>query len=504
MRFTKALIICIIIFSSFVVYTKDKKPLKNILHVTGFIDRKADNKNILSDNTDEVNNGTSSGLPNIAKENTDIVVNVSSRYKECILFTSKTYKSGLIDQLMKYANSKSNSFFKLCENIYLIIPITESIKDDSNYMNIRIIRILYPKPELFSILLPLNTDFNKDEILVVEIKEYEIKKIEKSVKEYTKNMKMTLLDSTEIKLKEYSLHQLRYFWLYLGLEFVEQHIKEIQSYTTEKLSKMFKKYEKPLKDTRCLSNYKNEDMSLIIRFFRRWNTKSYINEINEFDDSLKVISIIQNQMLINPYKEMKDLLSNSKRELNYFWCSNWNSVFFLSRLLPLLYYNKYTMWCDDDEIFSSKMSNQMKYISNKYNALLGSHGIRSQRVINIKYKNEEYPFKYAYQVYGSSFFQSRWQVNLWRFRSYYKLWGDDIITELISQYECNMNQLLTINNTKILIGLKSFGVSTNMQNASMYRKGHQIMDGIIRKCTRNREAGNKIENRNKCFYEAYI
>lgn len=487
----------------FVSYYKKKTPIQNILNGKYSTERGNSNE-VISDGSNEIINATVNNASYTFNEKIENVPTMNRTYKECILFTSKSFKIVATDLLMKYVNSKSNSFFNLCENIYLIVPITASVVNDSSYANIKLIRILYPKPELFSILLPLNTDYTKDEILVVEIKVFEIKSIEKSINQYIQKLKrkVKLLENNEVKLKEYHIHQLRYFWLYLGLEFVENHLQEILSFAPEKLSKKLKRYEKKLEDTRCLSNYNNEDMTLIIRFFRRSNTQSYLHQLNLFDNSLKVVSIIQNSMYINPYEEMKSL--NKTIELNYFWCTNWNSVFFLSRLLPLLYYNKYTLWCDDDEIFDSKMSNKMKFISTKYNAILGSHGIRINKVLKVKYEKEDITFKYARQIYGSTFFQTRWQVNLWRFRTYYKLWGDDIITELISQFECNMSQLLTINNTKILIGLKNHGFSTNMQNASMYGKGHRIMDKVIDKCTRESSYLKNVNMRSICFYDAYI
>lgn len=486
-----------------VLYYKKKTHISYILNGKYSIERQK-NKGVAFDGLNEIINPTVNNISSTFEEEKDYVSQSNRTYKECILFASKSFNNVATDLLVEYVNTESNSFFKLCENIYLIVPITLSVVNDSNYRNIRLIRILYPKPELFSLLLPLNTDYTKDEILIVEIKIFDVRSTEKSINKYIKMMKknMKLFENKVIKLKEYHIHQLRYFWLYLGLEFVEKHLQEIQSYTPEKLSKRLKKYEKKLEDTRCLSNYNNEDLTLIIRFYRRSNVHAFKHHLKLFDKSLKVLSIIQNNMYINPYEGMKSL--NKTIEFNYFWCTNWNSVFFLSRLLPLLYYNKYTLWCDDDEIFDSKMSNTMKFISTKYNAILGYHGIRTNNMLQVKYENKEFAFKYARQVYGSSFFQTRWQVNLWRFRTYYKLWGDDIITDLVSKFECNVNQLLTANNTNILIGLNSHGFSTNMQNASMYGKGHKIMDEVINKCTRESSYSKNKNMRSVCFYDAYI
>lgn len=417
-----------------------------------------------------------------------------SNYDECIIFTPKYFINNMVDNLISFVDLNTKRVFNICQTIYLIVPITNSTFKDYKYNNIRIIRIFYSKPELFATLLPLNTDSNVDEILIIEVKKLNENKMIRGVKEY---IKIGIYEDMYIKIKEYSLHQLRYFWLYLGLDFVEKHFTKITKYDRHYISQYMKKYQKELKYTKCISPYKNEDMTMILRFQRRSNEQHYIDSFKFYDDSLKIVSIVQNNLYIKVYQQFKEIKKNFI--FNMFWCSNWNSLFFFSRLIPLLYNTKYIMWCDDDTLFKYSEIGFMKYTCSKYNAMVSIYGEKKDDQIEIKYNNTNYKFNYAKHIYGTAFFQTQWQVHLWRFKTYYKKWGDDIISEVIAQYECNVSLLLD-STRSILQNLYDFKVATYAQNASMYIKGQKIMYPIIDNCTKV----NKPDSREKCFYPAYI
>lgn len=433
------------------------------------------------------NSKNSSKLSNI--QNIEINTNITKLDHIC-LFHSNSNDYKYLYNLITFIsiNNKINYF---CNDIYIICKAIGDVTNDLLFSNIKIIRYIYPKPIEFLLLLPLYID--KNNIILIELINDNLDKFEIDFNKFIlENNKIYFGEIT--KFYYLNTDNLRYIWVYYGPLFVKENIEYIMK-DPYSLSILFKKV-KPNKDIgyrKCLKpNTNNEDFSLVLRLRKRSN--NYLVQMNNFTvwNNLSVIMHAQND-LFHDFRSYFNLYP--KRITNYlFWCTNWNSVYYLFRLLPFLIDSRYTFFLDDDELVTPSFIDVSKEIVKRENGMVSTIGLHPNGTKNVIINNENILLCKCEFLFSFQFASTEWYTIPFRFKIPYKLWGDDVMFSRVSRIECNIESFI-LSFQKFRIGLDKSN-SFKSTNRTLYNDGPPILDPYTKECSKPLS----IVNVSLCYY----
>lgn len=424
--------------------------------------------------------------------NYTLFTNKVKQYEICLLNTGKDFSISHTDNILDFVDTNQKKIFSFCQKLYVMVPNTKSVNLDAKYKNIYIIRYIYSDSTLLSLLLSHYFMPVSDEILFIRVKSFSEDVFDLDYNTILSPESKKVYNTDRINVQVFILHILRYLWMYIGYDFVKKNLDDI---TTSSMNEISEKY-KDIPIVKCFDSHNNEDLSVLLRLYRRDNIKKQIEIIKQYNNVVEIIGI-QNLLFRShfPFVIEDELIkqSNNKITLIYVWCTNWNSVFFMSRLLPILSQAKYLMFLDDDQIWNPKYVPVLEEIIKSDNGkIVGIDGyaFRGRSQNTIKYKGEEYNYETTTVLYGTNFFQPQFEYYTWRYIIPYTLSGDDLILSYSSFDQCDIPTVLFKYKDNIFSFPNPEEYSTGRLNGSMYGMGNRIWGSQRVKCFRGKR--NKI------------
>lgn len=343
----------------------------------------------------------------------------------CILHYSSTSEKD-INQFIYHIN-QINVFWKYCYEVYAVVQAIGDVKQDNDVSAIKIIRYIYPNPLEFLLLLPLYLE-NDQNVLFDINSPYSFDKLSKSIENYF-SFNKTVCKTNEMNIYLLSTTHLRYVWTYLGSKYFKSNINEIMKdpYT-------FKYYyeKNPIKksityytnfDTNHTSMYPNNEIGVIERLRYRNNIHEQMNHYKKYENLTTIIFGQNNQFI-----DYRPIIEEYKSLFNIylFWCTNFNSIYYLMRSLHLLLNTEYTLIIDDDFVLSPPTIPISKYVISKYNSIISYRGYQGYKNEFISLYNYSVKLIYALTLYGGQIAKTETFSYPFRMRLPYKYWGDDV------------------------------------------------------------------------------
>lgn len=432
--------------------------------------------------------------------NHSLVSDKVEKYEVCMVNTAKEFKLSDTDDLLQFLDIYKKTIFSFCPKLYVMVPITKTVNMDGKYGNICIIRYTYSDSSLLSLLLSHYFMPASDEILFIRVKSFSEDMFDLDYNKILNQNKKKVYQSDILNIQVFTLHILRYLMMWIGFDFVKKNVDDITTLTMDEISS---KYE-DIPTIKCFKSHDNENLAVLLRLYRRDNIKKQIEVIKQYKNVNEVIGI-QN-LLFNshfPFVLEEELINPSKDQMKmtYVWCTNWNSVFFLSRLLPIISESRYLMFLDDDQIWNPKYVPALEELIKSENGKvvgIDGYSFRGRSKGKIKYNGEEYEYEVTSVLYGTNFFQPQYEYYTWRYNIPYTLSGDDLILSYASYDQCDIPTVLFRYKDNIYSFPNPEEYATGRLNGSMYGLGNRIWGSQRVKCFRYKKMTNiKPEEFNK-------
>lgn len=426
---------------------------------------------------------------------TNIIKHIAGN-DSCILHFSSTSEKE-INQFISHTN-QIYVLLKYCYEIYVFVPAIGDVKQDNDISDIKIIRYIYPNPLEFLLLLPLYLENDKNVLFDIN-STYSFDKISKSIENYFAFNK-TICKTNEMNIYLLSTTHLRYVWTYLGSKHFKSNIIEIM-----KDPNTFKYYyeKNPLKesityytsfDTNHTSIYPNNEIGIIERIRHRNNIHEQMNHYKNYEN-LTTIIFGQNNQFIDYRSTIKEYMNLFNIYL--FWCTNFNSIYYLMRLLHLLLNTEFTLITDDDFVLAAPTIPISKYVISKYNSIISCQGFQSYKKEYISLYNYSINLRYALTLYGGQIAKTETFSYQFRMRLPYKYWGDDVGNgQIAASY--GLKQIIVKGKGIGIIHYYSHQKTRESYvNRNYYKIGPTILCPFIHYCSkyRNNVTMNKI-----CFF----
>lgn len=428
----------------------------------------------------------------LSKDSVDVIKSEYAFSSDCIFVVNEVNEKRI--ELM--SNFLNNVTITFCKSSYVLLPAIGDVKSDLNKKNIKIIRYSYPNPIEYAILMPMYIEV--EECALFNIKMCDLIKLKNDLLIFFNSINNKKYLSTDtIDAYILTTMHIRYACLYRSPSHFRKNLNLILK-DTYSFSIYYKHFpiDKNISYNTCVqsNNNNNNELGIIQRLRRRGKNMNMLMKSYFEYEHFTTLILAQNEQFFD-FRWVKDkITSNNNITIYLFWCSNWNSVFYLFRLLPLLLSTEFTLILDDDFTLKPEFIKLGKYFNRKYNTIISPLGWQPYDRKWIKVNNMKYLLQLSNTIYSGQIIKSEWFSHVYRFKIPYKLWGDEVSTAWSCKTVCGIKLAYINRNLKYLSQENSYGI-TNRKN---YRKGPKLIYPFMESCS------NFTKNKQiipKCFFK---
>lgn len=401
----------------------------------------------------------------------------------------------IIKEIESISNFLNNNTISSCKSLYALIPAIGDVREDLHKKSLYIIRYLYPNPLEYALLMPMYLEVN--ECAIFNIKQSDIQKIDENIKEFFNNACKVKMNITDV-IDSYIIktEHIRYVCLYKGpLHFRENLYLILKD--TYSFSYYYYQYplDKSISYSTCIkSDVNNNEVGVVLRLRRRNNMNISIESFLKFENFTTLVLAQNEQYFDFRWVFLNSEYNSSINKMYLFWCTNWNSVFYLFRLIPLLLNTEFTIVIDDDFTVKPGLIKLGKYLANKEKIILSPAGWNPYEKSNFIINNITYHLSFSNTIYSGQVLRSEWYVYLYRLKIPYKLWGDEVSTALSTRIICGHRLAIINGYMDFMPQVFCYGAT----NSSNYKRGPRYVYPFMKKCKKFKNDSKLI---NKCFFK---
>lgn len=185
----------------------------------------------------------------------------------------------------------------------------------------------------------------------------------------------------------------------------------------------------------------NSSYAVLLPTYKRNNLKEAVEATMTQIEKPKRIVVFQNTMLTA--FDFNTITQISSVPVNHFWCTNWNSYFFMTYMSVMFLHERYFIKMDDDHIPTSprSMTDWLQYMKENPNQMIGcGGGTLKQSTCDCKVAKR--PTNAVDHVAYVTMMYSWMGKLLHRYDAYTYMHGEDVAISLIGAMECNIESVV--------------------------------------------------------------